>query len=302
MRVAVTGASGLIGSALVEALRERGDEPIPVSRTPKPGTTAIGWDPELGFDPPDVLSGCDAIINLAGESVAGRWTASKKARIRDSRLRVTKAVVDGIAFAHPRPRVLINASGIGVFGDRGDELLDESSEPGHDFLADVCHAWEAAAREAESLEGDPVRVCIARFGMVLDRHGGALAKLLTPYRLGLGGPVGSGQQWISWVHRRDAIDALLFMLDHSLAHGAYNVVAPNPVRNREFAKTLGSVLGRPAILPVPKIGVRVLFGEMGQGLLLAGQRAVPKRLLEAGFVFGFPELRGAFEELLAARA
>ncbi|MFO7564554.1 MAG: TIGR01777 family oxidoreductase [Enhygromyxa sp.] len=298
MRVAITGATGLIGSALGEALRERGDEVVPVTRSPTPGTTAIGWDPTRGFDPPDVLSGVDAVVNLAGETIAGRWTARKKARIRDSRLHATKSVVDGIAAAHPRPRVLINASGIGVYGDRGDELLDESSAPGDDFLAEVCRGWEAAAREAESLPGDPVRVCITRFGMVLDREGGALAELLTPFRLGLGGPIGGGRQWMSWIHLRDVVDVLLFLLGHQGARGAYNVVAPNPVRNREFGKTLAAVLDRPALLPVPKLGVRLLFGEMGESLLLAGQRAVPKRLLEAGFLFGFPELRDAFEHLL----
>ena len=300
MRVAITGASGLIGSALAQALHERGDEPIPISRTPKPGTVAIGWDPAQGFEPPDVLSGCDAVVNLAGESIAGRWTDTKKAKIRDSRLQATKTVVDGIALANPRPRVLINASGIGVFGDRGDELLDETHEPGDDFLAEVCRAWEAAAREAETLMGEPVRVCIARFGMVLDTHGGALPQLLTPFRFGLGGPVGGGRQWVSWVHRRDAIEALLFLLDNAHATGAYNVVAPNPVRNAELGKTLAAVLHRPAFLPVPKLGVRVLFGEMGEGLLLASQRATPKRLQEDGFVFGFPELRGALDNLLTS--
>lgn len=298
MRVAITGATGLIGSALTLALRERGDEPIPISRTPKPGTAAITWDPAHGFEPPDVLSGFDAIVNLAGESVAGRWNGSKKAKIRESRLASTKAVVEGIAHANPRPRVLVSASGIGVFGDRGDELLDESSEPGDDFLAQVCRAWEATAREAELMVGDPVRVCIARFGMVLDPHGGALPQLLTPFRFGLGGPVGGGRQWVSWIHRRDAVEALLFMLDHSHATGIYNAVAPNPVRNRELGQTLAGVLNRPAIIPVPKFGVRLLFGEMGQALLLSGQRATPKRLLEDGFVFGFPELPGALENLL----
>jgi uncharacterized protein (TIGR01777 family) len=298
MRVAITGATGLIGSALVEALRERGDEAIIVSRTPKPGTTAIGWDPAQGFSPPDVLSGCDAVVNLAGESIAGRWTADKKARIRDSRLQATRAVVDGIAAAHPRPRVLINASGIGVYGDRGDELLDEASEPGTDFLAEVCREWEAAAREAEVLGGDPVRVCIARFGMVLDPRGGALHELRTPFRLGLGGPVGGGRQWMSWIHRRDTVDSMLHMLDREHARGAYNIVAPNPARNREFARTLAAVMKRPAILPTPKIAVRMLFGEMGETLLLGGQRAVPRRLLDEGFVFGFPELRAALANLL----
>ncbi len=298
MRVAITGATGLIGSALATALRERGDEPITVSRTPRPATTAIGWDPTRGFDPPDVLSGSDAVVNLAGESIAGRWTAAKKARIRDSRLHATKSVVDGLAAASPRPRVLISASGIGVFGDRGDEQLDETSEPGDDFLADVCRGWEAAAREVETLDGEPVRLCIARFGMVLDRDGGALAEMLGPFRLGLGGPIGGGKQWMSWIHRRDVVEALLFLLDHPDERGTYNVVAPNPVRNREFVETLAAVLERPAFMRVPKLGIKLAFGEMGEALLLTGQRAVPKRLLDAGFVFGFPQLRPALDQLL----
>lgn len=299
MRIAITGASGLIGSALALTLRERGDEVVPISRAPKPGTTEIGWDPTHGFEPADVLSGCDAVINLAGESIAGRWTTNKKARIRDSRLHATKSVVDGIAAAHPRPATLINASAVGYFGDRGDELLDEHSPPGANFLADVTRGWEAAASEVEALPGDPVRLCLARFGVVLATEGGALAELLTPFRLGLGGKIGSGRQWMSWIHIRDVVEALLFMLDRPNALGPYNVVAPNPVRNREFSKTLGAVLGRPTIMAVPKLGIRLALGEMGQALLLDGQRVEPKRLLEAGFVFGFPELRAALDQLLS---
>jgi uncharacterized protein len=298
MRVAITGATGLIGSALAKALRERGDEPITISRSPRPGTTAIGWDPTQGFSPPDVLSGFDAVVNLAGESIAGRWTSAKKVRIRDSRLHATKTVADGIAAANPRPRVLLSASGIGVFGDRGDELLDEDSEPGDDFLADVCRGWETAAREVETLPGDPVRVCITRFGVVLDRDGGALAEMIKPFRLGLGGPIGGGRQWMSWIHRRDAIEAMLFLLDREGERGTYNVVAPNPVRNREFVETLGAALGRPTIIPLPKFAIKLAFGEMGEATLLNGQRAVPKQLLDAAFVFGFPELRPALEQLL----
>ena len=298
MRVAITGATGLIGSALATALRERGDEAITISRSPRPGTTAIGWDPTQGFDPPDVLSGLDAVVYLAGESIAGRWSTRKKHRIRDSRLHATKSVVAGIAAASPRPRVLISASGIGVYGDRGDELLDEASEPGDDFLADVCRGWETAAREVEALPGDPVRLGIARFGVVLDAHGGALAEMLPPFRLGLGGPIAGGKQFMPWVHRRDVVEALLFLLDNPETSGIYNVVAPNPARNREFVETLGAVLERPTIVPIPKFGVKLAFGEMGEALLLSSQRAAPRRLLDAGFMFGFAQLRPALEQLL----
>ncbi len=300
MRVAITGATGLIGSALAAALRERGDEPVTVSRSPRPGTSDIGWDPTAGFRPPDVLAGFDAVVNLAGESIAGRWTAKKKARIRDSRLHATKSVVDGFAAArdNPRPPVLINASAIGLYGDRGDELVDEASAAADDFLAEVCRGWEAAAREVEALPGAPVRLCIARFGLILANHGGALAQMLPAFRLGLGGPIGGGRQWMAWIHLRDAVEALLFMLDDAQARGPYNLVAPNPVRNREFVETLGEVLGRPTFLRVPKFGIKLALGEMGESLLLDGQRAVPKRLQEAGFEFGFPELRPALEQLL----
>lgn len=298
VRVAITGATGLIGSALAEALRERGDEPVVVTRSPRPGTTEIGWDPAQGFDPPDVLAGVDAVVNLAGESIAGRWTRAKKARILASRVHASRAVVEGIAAAHPRPRVLISASGIGVFGDRGDELLTEASEPGDDFLAEVCRAWEGAAQAVEPLTDPPVRLCIARFGMVLARDGGALAEMLTPFKLGLGGPIAGGRQWMAWIHLRDAVDALLFMLDHADAAGIFHVIAPNPVRNREFVDALAGALHRPALLPVPRFGVRAAFGEMGEALLLSGQRAVPQRLLDAGFEFGFPELRPALAALL----
>jgi uncharacterized protein (TIGR01777 family) len=300
MRVAITGATGLVGSALARALRERGDEVVVVSRSRTPGADGIVWDPERGFDPPEVLSGIEAVVNLAGESVAGRWTEAKKVRIRDSRLHATRAVVEGIAAASPRPEVLINASALGIYGDRGDEPLDEDSEPGdpqREFLVDVCLGWEAAARAVEDLEDPSVRLCLARFGVILDDEGGALAKMLGPFRLGVGGKIGSGRQWMSWIHIHDVVEALLFMLDHDEARGPYVVAAPNPVRNAEFTGTLGKILHRPTVLPLPKLGVRLAFGEMGESLLLEGQRATPKRLLEAGFEFGFPELEEALHEL-----
>jgi uncharacterized protein len=298
VRVAITGATGLIGSALAAALRERGHESITITRSPRPGTTEIGWDPVRGFEPVDVLAGVDAVVNLAGESIAGRWTRSKKARIRDSRVHATQSVVAGIAAAHPRPRVLISASGIGVYGDREDERLSEASPTGDDFLAEVCQVWEAAANEVEALEDPAVRLCVARFGMILAREGGALAQMLTPFKLGLGGPIGDGRQWMSWIHLRDAVEALLWMLDHEDLSGTFNVVAPNPVRNREFVGTLAKALGRPAFVRVPKFGVRAVFGEMGEALLLSGQRASPEGLEQAGFEFGFSTLEAALGSLV----
>ncbi|PRQ10193.1 TIGR01777 family oxidoreductase [Enhygromyxa salina] len=299
MRVAITGATGLIGGALSAALRERGDEVVGVSRSP--GPSMIGWDPRRGFDAADALSGFDAVVNLAGESIAGRWTATKKRKILESRTNATGSVVKAIASASERPRVLINASAVGIYGDRGAEPLDEHSQPGSadEFLVGVTQAWEAAAREVEQLPGPPVRLCLARFGVVLDANGGALGTMLGPFRLGLGGEIGRGDQWMAWVHVRDVAAALMYLLDHDDCIGAYNLAAPNPVDNAAFTAALGRVLGRPTFMRVPKLGVRVLFGEMGQALLLDSQRAVPKRLLAAGFEFEFSAIDSALRELLS---
>ena len=299
MRLAITGASGLIGEALSAALRARGDEVIPVSRRARPG--GIRWDPQQGFDPPDQLAGLDVVVNLAGESIAGRWTAAKKARILDSRLASTRAVVEAFrAAGERRPRVLINASATGIYGDRGDELLDEHSAAGPEgeFLPEVTRAWEQAARAVEALEQPAVRLCFARFGVVLAKQGGALAKMLLPFRLGAGGKIGSGQQWMPWVHIDDAVGALLHLIDSESARGAYNLVAPAPVRNAEFTAALGRALHRPTLLPVPKLGVKLALGEMGEALLLDGQRAVPRRLEAEGFGFRYGQLSAAFAELL----
>jgi hypothetical protein len=301
MRVAITGASGLIGSALSAALRERGDEAVGVSRSPKPGTAMIGWNPaEDGFADADALSGFDAVVNLAGESIAGRWTAAKKRRILDSRVHATQAVVKAISSASERPRVLINASAVGIYGDRGAEILDERSRHGgsDEFLVGVTQAWEDAARAVEPLPGPRVRLCLARFGVVLDTKDGALGKMLGPFRLGLGGKIGRGDQWMAWVHVRDVVAALLFLLDRGDCSGAYNLVAPEPVDNAGFTAALGQALGRPTFMRVPALGVRALFGEMGEALLLDSQRAVPNRLLAAGFEFGFSEIDAALRDLL----
>jgi uncharacterized protein len=297
MRIAITGATGLIGRALSASLRARGDEVVGISRTPKPDV--ITWSPDRGFEQPDALSGFDAVVNFAGESIAGRWTAAKKGRILQSRTHATDTVVNAIAAASARPSLLINASAVGIYGDRNAALLDEDSPHGgpDEFLVRVTQAWEASARAVEQLTGPPVRLCLARFGVVLDANAGALAKLLTPFRLGLGGRIGGGDQWMAWIHVRDVVAAMLALLDREDMSGAYNLVAPNPVRNVEFTQTLGRVLNRPTFLRVPKLGVRAILGEMGEALLLDSQRAVPKRLLAAGFEFEFPELEPALREL-----
>lgn len=298
MRVAITGATGLIGGALSAALRGRGDEVVGVSR--KAGASMIRWDPERGFEDDDALSGFDAVVNLAGESIAGRWTSAKKARILESRVQATGAVVSAIGAASVRPAVLINASAVGIYGDRGAELLDEESRHGgaDEFLVRVTQAWEGAALGVEQLPGAPVRLCLARFGVVLDAKGGALGKMLGVFRMGVGGKIGSGDQWMAWIHIRDVVSGLLFLLDRGDCRGAYNLVAPNPVCNAEFAQALGRVLGRPTFLRVPKVGVQVVFGEMGEALLLESQRAVPKRLLGAGFEFEFSEIEAALRDLV----
>ncbi|KIG13068.1 Cell division inhibitor [Enhygromyxa salina] len=296
--MAITGATGLIGAALGAALRERGDEAVGVSRSP--GPAMIGWDPKQGFTDADALSGFDAVVNLAGESIAGRWTAAKKRRILQSRIDATSAVVRAIGSARERPRVLINASAVGLYGDRGAELLNERSEPGRasEFLVGVTQAWEDAARAVEQLPGAEVRLGLARFGVVLDANGGALGKMLGPFRMGVGGKIGSGAQWMAWVHVRDVVAALLFLIDRNDCSGAYNVVAPHPVDNAAFTAALGRVLDRPTFMRVPKLGVKMMFGEMGQALLLDSQRALPHRLLAAGFEFEFAELELALTDLL----
>jgi len=298
MRIAVSGASGLIGSPLSRRLRADGHEVVPMVRhTPRPGERAIAWDPEAGRLDRAELEGCEVVVHLAGENVFGRWTDEKMRRIRDSRVQGTKLVSDAIAkLPHP-PRVLLAASAIGYYGDRGDEELTERSAPGHDFLAQVAKDWEAATTPASTAG---VRVVNLRFGVVLTPGGGALAKLLTPFRLGLGGPVGNGRQYLSWIALDDAMDAILHVLGAESLRGPVNITAPHPVTNREFAKMLGHVLGRPAVVPVPGFALRLAFGTEGADMLLSGQRVLPERLLASGFRFQHADLEPALRQLLAA--
>jgi len=286
-RVAVTGGTGLIGRHVADALRARGDEVTVLSRG-APGT--VRWaDPTAEPPPPEALAGRDGVIHLLGENVAQRWTAKAKQRIRESRELGTRNLVEGIARLEEaeRPGALVSMSAIGWYGARGDEPVDESEPAGDDFLAGVVRVWEDEARKAEELG---VRVATPRTGVVLAEGGGALEKMLPPFKLGVGGPVAGGGQYVPWVHLDDVAGALLFLLDGG--RGTYNVTAPGPVTNRELSKALGRVLRRPAVAPVPALAVRALYGEMAW-IVTTGVRAVPKRLLEEGYSFRRPDLEDA---------
>ncbi len=286
-RVAVTGGTGMIGRQVVEALRARGDEVTVLSRS-APGT--VRWaEPTSEPPPPEALAGRDGVVNLLGENVAQRWTTKAKRAIRESRELGTRHLVEGLSRLSEgqRPSALVSMSAIGVYGARGEERVDESGPAGDDFLAGVVEAWEAEARKAEALG---VRVAIPRTGVVLASGGGALAKMLPPFKMGVGGPVAGGRQYVPWVHLDDVVGALIFLLDGG--DGTYNVTAPGPVTNRELSKALGRALRRPAVMPVPALALRVLYGEMGR-IVTTGVRAVPKRLLEAGYSFRRPDLDDA---------
>jgi uncharacterized protein (TIGR01777 family) len=291
MRLTITGAGGLIGRPLVEALRARGDDVTILSRDPQRGVT---WDPLSEPAPAEALAARDAVVHLAGENVAQRWTDSAKRSIRESRVIGTRALVDGLRAADPRPGVLICASAVGYYGDRADEILGEDSAPGTDWLAGVCVEWEAAAREAEGLG---MRVCSLRTGVVLSPDGGALAKMLPPFRAGLGGPIAGGQQYMPWIHLDDVVGLYLAAIDNPDYVGPLNATGPAPVTNREFSKALGRALHRPAVAPVPKLAVRVLFGEMAE-IVTGSQRAVPSQAAKLGYEFRHPELNAALSDVL----
>ncbi len=288
MRVLVTGGTGLVGKPACDALRAAGHDVTLVSREPgRVPARAIGWD-GLGAAMPET----DAIVNLAGEPIAGgRWTAARKQEIRRSRIESTRALVDAIATADPRPTVLVSASAVGFYGDRGDQPLDETAAPGHDFLARVCVDWEAEASRAE-LHG--LRVTRLRFGIVLAPDGGALSAMLLPFRAGVGGRLGSGRQWMSWVHRDDVVGLIRDAVAGEAYTGAVNVTSPNPVTNADFTRALGRAVHRPTMLPVPGIALRLVLGEMAT-MLLAGQRALPAVAQRTGYAWRQPELPAALE-------
>jgi uncharacterized protein (TIGR01777 family) len=300
MRVTLTGATGRIGTKLVHALRERGDEVTVLSRNADRardalGVEAVAWDPEAGPAPAEALAGRDGVIHLAGEDVAQRWTGAVKERILRSRELGTRNLVAGLRAAEPRPGALVSSSAVGWYGPHGDEVLTEAAPAGDDFLAQVCVAWEREAAAAEELG---VRVVRVRTGVVLDKEGGALAKMLPFFKLGGGGPVAGGGQYMSWIHVDDLAAVYLAALDGGDWSGPVNATAPEPVTNKAFSKALGRALHRPAVAPVPGLAVKALYGEMAQ-IVVNGQRVVPERTRALGFRFAHPDLDEALRSALA---
>jgi len=303
MKILVAGSSGLVGTALVKALGRDGHM---VCRLMRPESTAnnevkdgfnVAWNPATG-ELGGAGVGPDAVVNLAGASIAGgRWTAERKAVLRASRIDTTRALVEALAKMNVRPSVLVSASAIGIYGNRGDELLTEESKAGADFLAGLAREWEAEALKAEALG---IRVVLSRFGIILSREGGALAKMLLPFKLGAGGRLGSGQQWMSWVTLEDVVGILRMAIDKAAVRGAVNVVAPQPVKNAEFTKVLAKALHRPALFPAPAFALRLALGEMADALLLSSQRVLPQRLEQAGFRFAHADLTTALGAVLSA--
>jgi len=294
MLIALTGSTGLIGSALAPALREAGHEVLVLVRREPVGPGEVGWDPEGGSLDASALEGVDAIVHLAAENIGKRWTEATRGRVLDSRVNGTRLLAETAARLDRPPAALVCASAVGFYGNRGDETLTEESPRGSGFLADVVDAWEQAADPAREAG---IRTVHLRQGIVLSRHGGALAKLLPPFRLGLGGRVGSGRQWWSWVGLDDVVGAYLFALERPLA-GPVIVSAPRAVTNREFTKAVGRALHRPTVFPLPGFAVKAMFGQMGEEMLLGGQRTEPAALTAAGFSFRRPELDAALERAL----
>jgi uncharacterized protein (TIGR01777 family) len=297
MIIAITGSSGLVGSALVEALEADGQfVRRVVRRAPRDAAHEIRWDPVGGTIDAVHFNDVDAVVSLAGENLAAhRWTESFKQQIRDSRIRSTKLLSETLAGLASKPTVLVSASAVGFYGDRGDELVDESSPRGDGFLAQVCQDWEDATHAARDAN---IRVVNLRIGMVLTRKGGALAKLLTPFRLGVGGILGNGRQYISWITLDDLVRAIKFSIQSAAFNGPVNAVAPEPVTNREFTTVLGRALGRPTVLPMPAFAARMMLGEMADEMLLGGARVEPRALTAAGFQFEHPHFAPALQHAL----
>src|SRR6202453_1309916 len=292
-RILVSGVSGPIGTALLPSLRTSGCSVVRLTRGPT-NEDQISWDPSVPISP-ETVSGFYAVIHLAGESIFGRWTEAKKSKIRDSRVVGTFNLASALAQAEEKPNVFICGSAIGYYGSRGDEVLREESPPGTGFLAEACQDWEEATTPAVQAD---IRTVHIRTGVVLSSQGGALAAMLTPFKLGLGGRIGSGRQWTSWIDVRDLVGAIHHILKNDLIQGPVNLVAPKPVRNAEFADTLASVLSRPAIFPLPEFAVKLVFGEMGQEMLLGSQKVEASRLISSGYPFRYRELRQSLEGLL----
>jgi uncharacterized protein (TIGR01777 family) len=299
MKALITGGTGLLGRELLAKLTDA----VVLSRDPAKTTRKLGvgravrWDPASEPAPSEALQGIEAVFNLAGEPVAeGRWTQDKKRRIRDSRIIGTRNLVEGLRELDRKPEVLVSASAVGYYGDRGDEELDEATPAGHGFLAEVCSEWEREALEAEALG---IRVVCVRIGIVLAPGGGALARMLTPFRMGAGGRLGSGKQWMPWIHVDDLVGVLLHASQTATVHGAINAVSPHPVTNAEFTRALGRAVHRPAFLPAPKTALRIAFGEMSE-ILMASQRVLPRVAERTGYAFKYTELDGALAAVMAA--
>ena len=297
MRILLTGSSGLIGHALLTFLTADGHVVVRLTRSHANGRHIL-WDPDAGTIEPEDLEDFDAVVHLAGETIVGRWTAEKKARILESRAKGTRLLCESLAHLRNRPIVLVSASAIGYYGDRGDQVLDEESSAGSLFLSEVTKAWEAATEPAAR---NDIRVVNLRIGFVLSNVGGGLAAMLLPFKLGIGGRVGSGRQYMSWIAVDDVVGAISHAILSDALHGPVNAVTPLPVTNREFTKTLGRVLWRPTIFPLPVFAAHLVMGEMADNLLLASTRVRPARLMASGYEFRFPELKGALRHVLGKR-
>jgi uncharacterized protein (TIGR01777 family) len=297
MKVVIAGGSGFLGGPIVQRLLARGDDVAVLTRNPAHvrAGRALQWDARSQGAWSGEAASADVVINLAGENIGeGRWTEERKKRMVASRLDATGAIVEALRREPARARTLISASAVGFYGNRGDEVLDESSPRGTGFLAELVERWEEAARQAESL----ARLVILRFGVVLAPDGGALKKMMLPFKLGVGGPVGDGRQWMSWLERADAVRIVEWAIDQPAASGTYNATSPQPVSNREFARALGRALHRPAVMPAPAFALRLAFGEMAEEVLLAGQRVVPVRVSAEGFAFERPSIDAALASLI----
>jgi len=301
MRVLITGASGLLGAAVADALLARGDEVVGLSRDPekaRPGNPTVNWhrwDPATERPPPEALAGVDAVVNLIGEEINQRLTEEAKRRLRESRISSTRNLLQGIAAAEQKPKVFVGQAAVGYYGDRGAQILDEESEPGGDWIARLVVDWEAAEHEAEGLG---MRTVILRSAPVLTKHGGLLKQLALPFKLGLGGPIAGGDQYLPWIHLDDEVGLVLWALDEEKVSGTIAATSPTPVTNREFSKALGGALNRPALLPVPKFAVAAMRGRELADAVAGGQRVLPRRATDLGYEFRHPELDGALEAAL----
>jgi uncharacterized protein (TIGR01777 family) len=293
-RILVSGVSGPIGAALVPSLKTSGWSVVRLVRGPAAGDGQVFWDPSVPIAP-ETVSGFDAVIHLAGESIFGRWSEAKKRKIRESRVAGTLNLATALAQAEEKPQVFVCGSAIGYYGNRGDEVLSEECAAGTGFLADTCQEWEEATTPAVQAD---IRTAHLRTGIVLSSKGGALGAMLLPFKMGLGGRTGDGQQWMSWIDVRDMVGAIHHILKNDLMQGPVNMVAPKPVRNAEFAATLASVLSRPAIFPLPAFAVKTVFGEMGEELLLSSQKVEPGKLISSGYPFRFRELGASLQHLI----